>query len=133
MFSSVPYDVVGPGVFLLFGLIAFLIFSGIVFVLEALVLWLLKWGTFGRSLLSSFLMNLASTIGGIVALGLSVSGLFNNFLGFAVALLLSILIEGGVLMLMKRNAARENWRAASIANIVSYGLLGIFLWVSSSL
>ena len=133
MFFSIHYDVVSPGVFLLFGLIAFLVFSAIVFVIEAVVLWLLKWGTFGRSLLSSFLMNLASTIVGILAIGLSVTGLSNNFLGFVIALLLSVLIEGGVLMLMKRGATRENWRAASIANVVSYALLGIFLLLSGAI
>lgn len=66
MFYSIHFDVVGPGVLLLFGLAAFLVFSGIVFGIEAGVLWLLKWGTFGRSLFASFLMNLASTIVGIL-------------------------------------------------------------------
>ena len=127
MSYSVPHDVVGPGVFLLFGLAAFLIFSTIVLILEAVVLWLLKWGTFNRSLLSSFLMNLASTIVGILAVGSLLSGLINNFLAFVLALLLSILIEGGVLMLMKRGARRENWRAAVVANVTSYALFGLFL------
>jgi hypothetical protein len=127
MFYSIHFDVVGPGVFIFFGLLAFLIFSGIVLGLEAVVLWSLKWDTFGRSLLASFLMNLASTIVGVLAIGLLATSLLNNFVSFVLALLLSILIEGGVLMLMKRDATTKNWRVASIANVVSYGLLGIFL------
>lgn len=127
MFYSVPHDVVGPGVFLLFGLVAFLVFSTIVLVLEAVVLWLLKWDAFGRSLLSSFLMNLASTIVGVLAVGSLLSGWINNFLAFVLALLLSILIEGGVLMLMKRGTRRENWRAAVVANIASYAVFGLLL------
>jgi hypothetical protein len=130
MFYSIHFDVVGPGVLLLFGLVAFLLFSGIVFGIEAVVLWLLKWGTFGRSLLASFLMNLASTIVGVVVIGVLATSLLNNFLTFVLALLLSILIEGGVLMLVKRDATHENWRAASIANVISYALLGIFLLLS---
>lgn len=132
MFYSIHFDVVGPGVLLLFGLAAFLVFSAIVFGIEALILWLLKWGTFGRSLLASFLMNLASTIVGVLVIVLLATSLLNNFLTFIVALLLSILIEGGVLMLVKRDATRENWQVAGIANIVSYALLGIFLLLSSS-
>ena len=46
MFYSIQFDVVGPGVLLLFGLMAFLVFSVIVCGMEAVVLWLLKWGTF---------------------------------------------------------------------------------------
>ena len=127
MFYPIHPDVAGPGVYIIFGLTAFLVFSAIVFVLEAVVLWLLKWDAFGRSLLSSFLMNLASTIFGILLIGLSLIGLLNDFLGFVIAFVLSVLIEGGVLMLMKRNATRENWRVAIIANVISYSLLGIFL------
>jgi hypothetical protein len=91
------------------------------------VLWLLKWDAFGRSLLSSFLMNLASTMLGILLIGLSLIGLLNDFLGFVISFMLSVLSEGGVLMLMKRDATRENWRVAIIANVISYSLLGIFL------
>lgn len=128
MFTSIQPDVAGPFVFLLFGLAAFLVFSVIVFVLEAVLLWLLKWDTFGRSLLSSFLMNLTSTILGILLIGLLLTGLLNGFLSFVIAFGLSILIEGIVLMMIKPDAARENWRVAMIANVTSYILLGIFLF-----
>ena len=127
MFYLVPYDVVGPGVFLLFGLAGFLVFSMIVFVLEAVVLWLLKWDTFGRSLLSSFLMNLASTILGVLLIGLLLTGLLNGFLSFVLAFGLSVVIEGIVLMMIKRDLARENSRVVTIANIASYALLAISL------
>jgi hypothetical protein len=127
MLHSIFYDVAGPGVFILFGITVFLIYTAIVFAVEAVVLWLLKWGTIGRSLLSAFLMNLASSIVGIMAVGLFAIAFDNVLPGYIVALLLSILIEGGVLMLMKRGAVGENWRAAIIANLASYGLLGVYL------
>jgi hypothetical protein len=125
MFYPIHPDVVGPGVYIIFGLTAFLVFLRSSLSLR--LLWLLKWDAFGRSLLPSFLMNLASTILGILLIGLSLIGLLNDFLGFVISFMLSVLIEGGVLMLMKRDATRENWRVASIANVISYSLLGIFL------
>jgi hypothetical protein len=127
MFASIPPDVAGPGVFILFGLAAFLVFSAIVLVLEAVLLWLIRWDTFGRSLLSSFLMNLTSTVLGVLLIGLLLTGLLNSFLGFTIAFVLSVLIEVIILMMIKRDAVRENWRAAIIANFTSYTLLGIFL------
>ena len=75
-------------------------------------------------------MNLASTIVGVLVIGLLATNLLSNVLSLVLALLLSILIEAGVLMLVKREATRENWRGASIANVISYGLLGMFLWLS---
>lgn len=122
MFASPVFDVAGPGVFLIAGGLAFAVFSFGTLVIETLVLWLLKWDTIGRSLLAAFLMNLASTILGIVLFGLSILGVsfFSIvFLGF----LLSFLVEGGILMLIKKGAARQNWIASVVANVASYGLL----------
>ena len=36
---------------------------------------------------------------------------------------LSVAIEGGVLVLMKRNGGRQNWMASLVANTASYLLL----------
>jgi hypothetical protein len=43
------------------------------------------------------------------------------------------LLEGGVLMLMKRNAARQNWLTSLYANIASYLLVIIPLiaWLNA--
>ena len=128
MFASPIFDVAGPGVLLLAGGIFFAVFSIGTLVIESLALWLLKWGSFGRSLLASFLMNLVSTLAGFILLAFSF--LIGNFyILFVVGYLLSILIEGGVLMLMKKDAARQNWIASLVANTASYGFLAVALLV----
>ena len=121
MFTSIPYDVAGPGVLLAiaaFSIGALIILTLIISVVEAIVMLVLKWDKFGRSLWASLLMNVTSTIFGgvLVALGL----LRGTYLWLAVAFVLSVLIEGGVLMLMKRGATRQNWIASLISNLVSY-------------
>ena len=121
MFTSIPYDVAGPGVLLAiaaFSIGALIVLTLIISVVEAIVMLVLKWDKFGRSLWASLLMNVTSTIFGgvLVALGL----LRGTYLWLAVAFVLSVLIEGGVLMLMKRGATRQNWIASLISNLVSY-------------
>ena len=119
MFYSVPYDVAAPWVLIaMFSLGALTVLTLIISVLESLVMLLLKWDKFGRSLWASLLMNVTSTIFGGVLIAL---GLFSDsYIWLAVAFVLSVLIEGGVLMLMKRGAARQNWIVSLIANLVSY-------------
>ena len=65
MFHSANFDVAGPGLVVAaagIGLLALCIVSLIVIILESLVLWRLHWGTFKRSLLAAFVMNLATSI-----------------------------------------------------------------------
>ena len=124
MSFSVLADVGGPILFAGFGIVAYLALS----LLESIVLRLLKWGTFGRSLLASLLMNLPSTLVGFWLMGWldGVSRL--NRLGIwliPAAWALSVAIEGGVLVLMKRDGGRQNWMAALAANTASYLLLSI--------
>jgi hypothetical protein len=65
-------------------------------------------------------MNLVTTLIGLC-------GLSFLFLTTApvliVEFLLSVLVEGGILVLFKRGAARENWLAALLANLASYLLV----------
>ncbi len=122
MSFSVLADVGGPILFAGFGIVAYLALS----LLESIVLRLLKWGTFWRSLLASLLMNLPSTLVGFWLMGWldGVSRL--NRLGIwliPAAWALSVAIEGGVLVLMKRDGGRQNWMAALAANTASYLLL----------
>ncbi|MBM3125566.1 MAG: hypothetical protein FJZ87_10940 [Chloroflexi bacterium] len=126
MFASPIFDVAGPGVFLLAGGMVFAFFSIGTFVIESLVLWLLKWGPFGRSLLAAFLMNLASTLFGFFLFGLSLLGV-DFFSMVLVGFVLSFFLEGGVLMLMNKGESRRNWIASLVANLTSYGLLGLVL------
>ena len=121
MFTSIPYDVVGPGVLLAiaaFSVGALIVLTLIISVVEAIVMLLLKWDKFGRSLWASLLMNVTSTIFGGVLIALGLLG--GSYIWLAVAFLLSVLIEGGVLMLMKSGAARQNWIVSLTANVASY-------------
>jgi hypothetical protein len=121
MSYSVLADVGGPILFAGFGVVAYLALS----LLESIVLRLLKWGTFWRSLLASLLMNLPSTLVGFLLIWLAG---FPNRLDYWLFIIpaawaLSVVIEGGVLGLMKRDGGRQNWIAALAANTASYLLL----------
>ena len=129
MFASPVFDVIGPGVYRSAGGMVFALFSIGTLVIESLALWLLKWSSFGRSLLAAFLMNLVSTVLGSVQVGPSILGI-NFYVIFLLAFFLSVLIEGGVLMLMKKGAARQNWTASLVANAASYGFLAIALLIN---
>lgn len=126
----VPLDAASIWVLLAFGVVIAGIFLVIVSLSEAVVLKLLKWGTFLRSLLASFLMNLASTLIGVgLVIVVDVEGLWFVVIAWAV----SVVIEGGVLTLMKRDAGRQNWLAVLVANVASYLLLVLPLFLLSSL
>ena len=121
MSFSVLADVGGPILFAGFGVVAYLV----LFLLESIVLRLLKWGTFGRSLLASLLMNLPSTLVGFWLIWVVEFSRLNRlqFLLIPATWALSVVIEGGVLVLMKRDGGRQNWMAALAANTASYLLL----------
>jgi len=133
MFASIPFDVPGPGVLIaaaVFSLGALTVLTLIISVVESIVMLLLKWDKFGRSLWASLLMNVTSTIFGGVLIALGVFS--DSYIWLAVAFVLSVLIEGGVLMLMKRGAARQNWIASLVANLVSYLLIILpFVWLTA--
>jgi hypothetical protein len=121
MFTSVQYDVAGPGVLIAiaaFSVGALIVLTLVISVIEAIVMLLLKWDKFGQSLWASFLMNVTSTILGGVLIALGLLG--GSYIWLVVAFVLSVLIEGGVLMLIKRGAARQNWTVSLISNLVSY-------------
>lgn len=122
MHYSTLFDIAGPGLLYAVAgsILLMLCGSGIIFVLEGLILWRLHWGSFKRAMLASFVMNLTTTILGI---GIVLATLQFKIWGLLIDLGLSILCEGAVLMLFKRKAARENWKAALISNFVSYLLI----------
>ena len=124
MSFSVLADVGGPILFAGFGIVAYLALS----LLESIVLRLLKWGTFGRSLLASLLMNLPTTLVGFWLIWLAGREWDTPVYQLGIWLIpaawaLSVAIEGGVLVLMKRDGGRQNWMAALAANTASYLLL----------
>jgi hypothetical protein len=118
-----PPDVAAPG--LVFGQLALtaiflvLLFSLIVFV-ESVVLQVLRWGSFKRSLRGSFWMNLASTLVGFLLLSL-VPRL--GFIGLLIAWAVSVLIEWAVLARFQPGEKRFTLSLALSANLVSYLLL----------
>jgi hypothetical protein len=121
MFTFVPLDVAGPGVLVaaaLFSVGALIGLTLFISMIESLVLYFLKWEKFGRCLLASFLMNVTSTIFGGVLIALGVIG--GSYIWLAAAYILSVLIEGGILILMKRGAVRQNWTASVVVNLASY-------------
>ncbi len=124
MFTSIPYDVAGPGTLVAvaaFSVAALILLTIIISVAEAVVMFLLKWGSFVRSLLASLLMNVTSTIFGGV---LVVVGFYSDpYLLLAIGFVLSVVIEGGVLMLMKRDSGLRNWIVSLVANSASYLLI----------
>ncbi len=121
MFTSIPFDVAGPGVLIAiaaFSIVALIVLTLLITVAEAIVMLLLKWDKFGRSLWASLLMNITSTIFGGVLIALGVLG--GSYAWLVAAFVLSVLIEGGVLMLMKRGEVRKNLLTSLIANLASY-------------
>jgi hypothetical protein len=136
MLNSIRFDIAGPEVLLTglaVGCVIFFLGTLIIILIEAAVLKLLKWGTFGRSLLAVFVANIVTTLIGLVWLVTNYLGLGSFALqigisgsrGLILAFILSVVIEAGILMLFKRGAARENWVASLVANVASY-LLVIF-------
>jgi hypothetical protein len=107
-------------------------------VLEAIILWILQWGGFWRSVLASLLANIVTIIIGFILAYFQLGPtqiVGDEFMGqiiFVVfTLALSVLAEGGVLLLLKPNAGAENWRASLITNIASYAvvILPILFWL----
>jgi len=129
MFASTPYDAAGPLVMVGLSCSLLIILTLIISTLESVVMFLLKWGRFSRSLWASLLMNIASTMFGLVALAFLDVLIGDSNLVLAIAFLLSVLIEGGVLMLMKRGATRQNWIASLTANLASYLFIILPLFV----
>jgi len=142
---------VGPTI-LFGGLILGLVIFVPIWIVEALVLWGLKWGSFGRALLDALIANGASAIFGLVFFTLFYTTSFqcrriptadglhtvqscdwaaSPVLWFIAMAVLSILIEGGVLALLKRHPARKTWTSAIAANLASYVLLGLLALVGT--
>jgi hypothetical protein len=132
---TIPFDVVGPGLLvgagvgLGLGLVSF----AAVIVIEAVVLWGLRWAGLWRSLLAAFLMNLLTTLVGFVFLGVLLAP--DNWLLWLliwfVAWLLSVALEWGVLALMDRQKLRRAFVASLVANAATYLplllLYGVFI------
>lgn len=117
--------------------------------LESLVIWRMRWGTYRQSLIDSMLANLVSTLVGVVFFAVYYATTYRcetqesadklqsvTNCGFAISplvwlvatALLSIVIEGLVLQWRKNYAPRITWDAAIAANVASYVLLAALLF-----
>jgi len=127
-FGLIPFDVAGPGLLAAAGasLLILCLVSLVIIIMESLVLWQLRWAGYKRSLMGAFVMNLATTIlgAGVVWFTLQL-----GYWGLLIDLVLSVLVEGGVLMLFKRGSSRENLIAALTANAASYLLVILPLYL----
>jgi hypothetical protein len=115
--------------------------------LESLVLWRLKWGNFRRSFVDTLIANAVSTILGLgiylvvfnvgydcrsvpysdgVHVVTSCGWSISPIIVFVLLWIASVIIEGGVLLLMRRHPPRQTWKVSIVANIVSYLLLSPF-------
>jgi hypothetical protein len=105
------------GLFIAAGIVLVVI-TVIISAVESLVLLACKWDRFGRCLLAAFVMNGISTLFGYGLIALA--GWASAYIWLPISFVLSVLVEGGVLMVMKRGARRENWKTSLTANLVSY-------------
>jgi hypothetical protein len=137
-FFDVPFGVI----YVVYGvaLALLLAYFFVIVLIEGIVLWKLKWAKFRKSLLASLLVNVTSTIVGVIlyfginrSIGTLEDLLTQNLPGLIiVSWLITIPIEGGVLVLLNRSDWRLSIRLAFIINFVSYILNAVVLWVISN-
>jgi hypothetical protein len=93
--------------------------------IEAFVLWRLKWGTLRQAFVDSLLVNFASFVGLLLGLGPYITG--SGIWGLTLFATYSIMVEGSFLMLLvsERHSAKKIWLTVLAANLASCIMLGI--------
>ncbi len=121
--STPFFDVISPGVILLslgLGLITLCLFTLLIALVEAVVLTLLKWNSFPRSLLAAVITNITSSlVGGVLLIFLQEVPV----IWMIIAFLMSVGIEGAILIKIQPAAGRRVWFLALVSNLASYLLL----------
>jgi len=118
-FSHLP-DVIAPSMVLVtlgFGVAVLCLLNVLISLVEGVTLTLLKWNAFPRSLLASLLVNTISSLAGGVLLIILQD---TPPVWILITLLLSILIEGLVLLKLQPTAGRRTWLFSIAANLSSY-------------
>ena len=128
MVYSPPFD----------GAIVFFIYFGIFFgicgfvvvtILELVTLYILAWGSFVFSMITSFIMNLISTIIGVfVVIGFDRGASVETFL---IMFISSVVIEGLVMHIMKPSkiGVMDVWMLAAFCNVITYIFPGAVILV----
>lgn len=102
------------------GILALLVVDLIIALIEGVTLTLLKWNSSRTSLTVSYIMNIASgIINGILLILLQ----NHPFLWLPISFIVSLLVEGFIMMYFKRDAVRQNSLLVIAANLASYVLL----------
>jgi len=133
-----PLDVGMGYAVIVFGILG-LVGLAAAILLEALVLRRLQWGGLGRSLLDSFLMNVASAaIGIILTLMLRDATLPYSSVGSVIVCLpvlwaFSVLVEAGALALIRKKGFRAVVRPVLLANLASYILIATVVLIQAVL
>ena len=128
-----PVPDLNVGLFILFSLFHLIVAFAIVVLTEMFILRQIYGCSLRRSLRDSFVTNLVTTILGVIFFThFAPFDIFNSggdlLLLMIVAYGLSVLIEGGVLFVLGRTPIKKTYRAAALANIGSYTLLGLYLF-----
>jgi len=111
------YIPVGP---LLLDPLTVAIFLIFILLTESLILWGFDWASYPVSLLHTFLMNLGSfVVVFLVLFFLPDVGIFY----LIIAVLLSIVIEGLILTLFRRQEIRKAWLVAVVVNLISSAIV----------
>jgi hypothetical protein len=117
------FDVISPGLMLLslgMGVVALLLLTLLIALVEAVVFTLLKWNSFPRSLLAGVIVNLTSSLaGGVLLIFLQEIPL----IWILIAFVLSVIIESVILIKIQPATGRRAWLISLIANLASYLLL----------
>ena len=133
-------DAAGPILILAFGIVALVPAFLIIVVIETGVLLAMRWAGFGATLLDVVLMNLVSTLIGLLVLvwltviaadGDAEAWTLIAILGAAFAA--SVVSEAGILFLRRRRSARATWLPAIVANVASYAALALAVYLAAGL
>ena len=95
----------------------------LIFFVESVILWRLKWGKFALCLLDSLMMNFAAFIGLLLGLGPYITS--SGPWGLTLFGTYSIMVEGAVLMLLERHTPKQVWFTVMVCNVITCLLLGL--------
>ncbi|MFN2483644.1 MAG: hypothetical protein ABR509_01735 [Candidatus Limnocylindria bacterium] len=133
-------DAAGPILVLAFGIVALVPAFLIIVVVETGVLLAMRWAGFSSTLLDVLLMNLVSTLIGLIVLVWLTFLAANGDTGAGVLIAIvaatfvaSVISEAGILLLRRRRTARETWPPAIAANVSSYLALGLAVYLAAGL
>lgn len=111
-------------------MLSFYIFQFVpILIVEALVLWRMKWASLPVSLYDSLLMNFASFLGLLLGLGPYITS--STPWGLTLFGTYSFMVEGTVLMLLERREPKMVWACALTANLLGCILIAIEVLISS--